>query len=124
MSAREQVRDRVGIKHLLAPSRGCSWRIIQFGTLGARVGCDKNSVLRDGPPERSRERAHDPQCIEQTRRYLIDARRLLAEKPTPQAYYEAMLALYPDRLNRGPLWYSGVGLPSAEAIPPVCPAVQ
>ncbi|HET9155211.1 MAG TPA: MBL fold metallo-hydrolase [Myxococcaceae bacterium] len=52
----------------------------------------------------------DPQCIEQTRRYLIDARRLLAQKPTPRAYYEAMLALYPDRLNRGPLWYSGVGL--------------
>jgi glyoxylase-like metal-dependent hydrolase (beta-lactamase superfamily II) len=52
----------------------------------------------------------DPQCIEETRRYLLDARRLLAEKPTPQGYYEAMLALYPDRLNRGPLWYSGVGL--------------
>lgn len=52
----------------------------------------------------------DPQCIEQTRRYLLDARRLLAEKPTPQAYYQAMLALYPDRLNRGPIWYSGVGL--------------
>jgi glyoxylase-like metal-dependent hydrolase (beta-lactamase superfamily II) len=52
----------------------------------------------------------DPQCIEQTRRYLLDARRLLAEKPTPQAYYEAMLALYPDRLNRGPLWSSGLSL--------------
>lgn len=55
----------------------------------------------------------DPRCIEETRRYLLDARRLLAEKPTPKAYYEAMLALYPDRLNRGPLWYSGVGLLSA-----------
>jgi len=52
----------------------------------------------------------DPRCIEETRRYLLDARRLLAQKPTPREYYEAMLALYPDRLNRGPLWYSGVGL--------------
>jgi len=60
----------------------------------------------------------DPQCIADTRRYLLDARRLLAEEPTPRAYYDAMLALYPDRLNRGPLWYSGVSLLAARALPP------
>ena len=52
----------------------------------------------------------NPKIIGETRRYLRDAKRLLAERPTPQAYYEQMLQLYPDRLNRGPLWYSGFAL--------------
>jgi glyoxylase-like metal-dependent hydrolase (beta-lactamase superfamily II) len=54
--------------------------------------------------------ADDPKILGETRQYLLDAKRLLAENPTPQAYFEQMLALYPNRLNRGPLWYSGVGL--------------
>jgi glyoxylase-like metal-dependent hydrolase (beta-lactamase superfamily II) len=57
----------------------------------------------------------DPKIIDETRRYLRDAKRLLAERPTPQAYYDQMLQLHPDRLNRGPLWYSGLALLSAPA---------
>jgi len=57
----------------------------------------------------------DPKCIEETRRYLLDAKRLLVEKPAPEAYYKAMLALHPERLNRGPLWYSGVALLASSA---------
>ena len=52
----------------------------------------------------------DPRIIDETRRYLLDVKRLIAARPTPQAYYEQMLRLYSDRLNRGPLWYSGLAL--------------
>jgi hypothetical protein len=62
----------------------------------------KNKILSD-----------DPKIISETRQYLLDAKRLLAAHPTPEAYYERMLAMYPDRLNRGPLWYSGVALLAA-----------
>ena len=52
----------------------------------------------------------DPAILDQTRDYLLDARRLLAEKPTPQVYFDEMIALYPDRLNVGPVWYTAVAL--------------
>lgn len=52
----------------------------------------------------------DPKTIQETRQYLHDAKRLLAEHPKPEDYYRAMLALYPTRLNPGPLWYSGLAL--------------
>lgn len=52
----------------------------------------------------------DPKAIDETRRYLRDVQRLIAARPTPQAYYEQMVQLYPDRLNRGPLWYSGLAM--------------
>ena len=32
-----------------------------------------------------------PSAIDETRRYLLDAKRLLAGSPTPKAYYEEML---------------------------------
>ena len=44
------------------------------------------------------------------RQYLVDAQRLLDEKPTPREYFDRMLALYPDRLNPGPVWYSALEL--------------
>jgi glyoxylase-like metal-dependent hydrolase (beta-lactamase superfamily II) len=52
----------------------------------------------------------DPAILGQTRDYLLDARRLLAEAPTPQAYFDEMIARYPDRLNVGPVWYTAVAL--------------
>ena len=52
----------------------------------------------------------DPAILEQTRDYLLDAQRLLADKPNPLQFYDQMLDLYPDRLNRGPLWYGALGL--------------
>ena len=52
----------------------------------------------------------DPAILGQTRQYLVDAQRLLDEKPTPQEYFDRMLALYPDRLNPGPVWYSALEL--------------
>jgi len=52
----------------------------------------------------------DPAILGQTRQYLIDAQRLLGEKPTPREYFDQMLALYPDRLNPGPVWYTALEL--------------
>ena len=52
----------------------------------------------------------DPAILDQTRQYLVDAQRLLDEKPTPREFFDRMLALYPDRLNPGPVWYGTLGL--------------
>jgi glyoxylase-like metal-dependent hydrolase (beta-lactamase superfamily II) len=52
----------------------------------------------------------DPAIIEKTRDYLLNARRLLTESASPRAYFDAMIALYPDRLNAGPVWYTAVAL--------------
>jgi glyoxylase-like metal-dependent hydrolase (beta-lactamase superfamily II) len=52
----------------------------------------------------------DPAILGQTRQYLIDAQRLLDEKPTPREYFDQMLALHPERLNPGPVWYSALEL--------------
>ena len=52
----------------------------------------------------------DPTILDQTRDYLLNAQRLLAEKPSPREYFDRIIALYPDRLNVGPVWYSAVAL--------------
>ncbi len=52
----------------------------------------------------------DPAILGRTRQYLVDAQRLLDEKPTPRAFFDRMLALYPDRLNPGPVWYGALAL--------------
>jgi glyoxylase-like metal-dependent hydrolase (beta-lactamase superfamily II) len=52
----------------------------------------------------------EPAILDQTRDYLLDAQRLLANKPSPREFYDQMLDRYPDRLNRGPLWYGALGL--------------
>jgi len=59
---------------------------------------------------KNKELDDDPAIIEQTRDYLLNARRLLGENLTPRAYFDAMIALYPDRLNVGPVWYTAVAL--------------
>ncbi|WP_116202538.1 MBL fold metallo-hydrolase [Amycolatopsis circi] len=51
-----------------------------------------------------------PAIVEQTRRYLLDVRELLAAKPSPRAFFDEMSARHPDRVNPGPLWYSALGL--------------
>jgi len=52
----------------------------------------------------------DPAIIERTREYLLNARRLLDEKPSPREYFDQITALYPDHLNVGPVWYTAVAL--------------
>ena len=59
---------------------------------------------------KNRDLPDDPAVLGQTRQYLLDAQRLLDDKPTPREYFDRMIALYPDRLNPGPVWYGALGL--------------
>ncbi|BBZ36518.1 MBL fold metallo-hydrolase [Mycolicibacterium confluentis] len=59
---------------------------------------------------KNRDLPDDPAILEQTRAYLLDAQRLISENPTPRQYFDQMIALYPDRLNVGPVWYTAVAL--------------
>ena len=52
----------------------------------------------------------DPSQIQATRRYLSDARNLLESSTRADAFYDGMLALYPDRINPGALWGSAITL--------------
>jgi len=71
---------------------------------------------------KQKARADDPIILKETRQYLLDAQRLLATKPTPREYFDQMIALHPDRINPGPLWYSGIGLLGDSAATPSVPA--
>ncbi|MET0455297.1 MAG: MBL fold metallo-hydrolase [Mycobacterium sp.] len=52
----------------------------------------------------------DPRTIDETRQYLVDAQKRLAQQPTDLEFFDAMLADYPTRLNPGALWSSAVAL--------------
>src|SRR5882757_9351816 len=46
----------------------------------------------------------DPRIIAETRQYLCDFNRLNAATTTARELYDAMLEIYPDRVNPGSLW--------------------
>jgi glyoxylase-like metal-dependent hydrolase (beta-lactamase superfamily II) len=50
------------------------------------------------------ENDDDPRDIAETRQYLVDFNRLDEVTKTARELYDAMLALYPDRINPGSLW--------------------
>ena len=54
------------------------------------------------------------ETIEQTREYLLEARRQLDGRPTAMQFFESMLATFPRRLNPGALWSSAVALLATE----------
>jgi glyoxylase-like metal-dependent hydrolase (beta-lactamase superfamily II) len=60
------------------------------------VASHKNPALDD-----------DPKAIEETRRYLEDVQRLSGTSRNALEFYNAMLELYPDRLNPTALWFWG-----------------
>ena len=76
---------------------------------GARQGRGAEAP-RGGRRHKNKDLPDDPAIIDQTRQYLLDAQRLLEDKPAPRAYFDAMITLYPDRLNLGPVWYTAVAL--------------
>lgn len=59
---------------------------------------------------KNRDLPDDPVILNQTRDYLLDARRFLGDGPTPRQFFDQMMALYPDRLNPAPLWYGALEL--------------
>jgi glyoxylase-like metal-dependent hydrolase (beta-lactamase superfamily II) len=50
------------------------------------------------------ENDDDPRIIAETRQYLRDFNRLNTETTTARELYDAMLEIYPDRVNPGSLW--------------------
>jgi glyoxylase-like metal-dependent hydrolase (beta-lactamase superfamily II) len=50
------------------------------------------------------ENDDDPRIIAETRQYLRDFNRLNAATNTARELYDAMLEIYPDRVNPGSLW--------------------
>jgi glyoxylase-like metal-dependent hydrolase (beta-lactamase superfamily II) len=52
----------------------------------------------------------NPDHIELTRAYLLDAARLLASGPSPTEFFDAMIALHPDRINPGAVWGAAMAL--------------
>ncbi len=50
------------------------------------------------------ENDDDPRIIAETRQYLRDFNRLNAVSTTARELYDAMLEIYPDRVNPGSLW--------------------
>ena len=50
------------------------------------------------------ENKDDPRIIAETRQYLRDFNRLNAATTTARELYDAMLEVYPDRVNPGSLW--------------------
>jgi len=56
---------------------------------------------------KNKDREDDPKTIEETRRYLQDAERLIGSSHSALEFYNAMMELYPDRLNPGALWFWG-----------------
>ena len=78
-----------------------------------RQGCGAAAPCRRGGPK-NKDLPDDPGILAETREYLLNARRLLAEKLSPREYFDEMIALYPDRLNVGPVWYTAVALLSGQ----------
>jgi glyoxylase-like metal-dependent hydrolase (beta-lactamase superfamily II) len=58
----------------------------------------------------------DPDILDETRDYLLNARRLLAESCSARQYFDSMLKLYPSRLNVGPVWYTAVALLTGRSV--------
>ena len=78
---------------------------------------DKVAVLQPSAVvagHKNKDLPDEPAIIEQTREYLLNARRLLTQRPSPREYFDAMVALYPDRLNVGPVWYTATALLSGQ----------
>jgi glyoxylase-like metal-dependent hydrolase (beta-lactamase superfamily II) len=50
------------------------------------------------------ENDDDPRIVAETRQYLCDFNRLNATTTTAHELYDAMLEIYPDRVNPGSLW--------------------
>jgi len=54
---------------------------------------------------------HDgPEIIEETRQYIRDVDRAVETTETSRQLYDKVLALYPERVNPGMLWWSARAL--------------
>jgi len=56
---------------------------------------------------KDKARTDDPKIIAETRRYLEDAKRLIATSQSALEFFNAMIEIYPERLNPSALWFWG-----------------
>src|SRR5260370_135456 len=59
---------------------------------------------------KDKTRDDDPSNMAATRKYLNDAKGLLAANPTQLQFFSQMMKLYPERLNPSILWISAQAL--------------
>ena len=69
-----------------------------------KVEALKPSVVIAGHKRETNE--DGPNIIDETRQYIREFDRLVEATSSTRELYDAMLSLYPDRLNRGALWAS------------------
>lgn len=92
---------------------GCHQYLVESGNGGLQQwmrALDKVAALQpDRVVASHKNKALDdePTAIGETRRYLEDVDRLSRECHTALEFFDAMLTLYPDRLNPSALWFWG-----------------
>ncbi|MFJ4985406.1 MBL fold metallo-hydrolase [Streptomyces sp. NPDC088732] len=96
-----------GVHPYLTESGGISGIDSWLAALDLAERLDPRAVVAGHKDPRSPDA---PRQIAETRSYLRDARRLLPEADGAQQFFDAMLALHPDRINPGALWGAAVTL--------------
>jgi hypothetical protein len=76
-------------------------RLEWISTLDKLEALNPNAVIAG---HKVPENDDDPRIIAETRQYLRDFNRLNAATTTALELYDAMLEIYPDRVNPGSLW--------------------
>jgi len=64
-------------------------------------------VRRDSRIAATPRTCRSRKIIEETRKHICDFDRLVQETATARELYDAMRALYPDRVDPGALWFFG-----------------
>jgi glyoxylase-like metal-dependent hydrolase (beta-lactamase superfamily II) len=67
------------------------------------------------------DRDDDPRIIEETRQYIRDFDRVADTTNTARELYDQMLALHPNRCNRGALWGAARAVGSSQSSPAPSP---
>jgi glyoxylase-like metal-dependent hydrolase (beta-lactamase superfamily II) len=92
---------------------GCHQYLVESGSGGLQQwmrGLEKVAALQPDrlvASHKNKALDDDPAAIGETRRYLEDVDRLSRECRTALEFFDAMLELYPDRLNPSALWFWG-----------------
>ena len=87
--------------HPFLGETGTQSRLEWISTLDKLEALNPKAVIAG---HKAPENDDDPRIIAETRRYLRDFNRLNAATTTARELYDAMLEVYPDRVNPGSLW--------------------
>jgi glyoxylase-like metal-dependent hydrolase (beta-lactamase superfamily II) len=93
--------------HLMLRELGDTGLQSWLGALDQVAALHPAAVVAD---HKNKHLPDDPVILDQTRQYLLDAQRILGQRPSAREYFDQMVAKYPDRLNPAPVWYSALDL--------------